>query len=59
MTRTAFLSMLRAGLKGLPAADVEDIVADYTAHFDEGAALGRREDDIAAALGDARQLARS
>ncbi|WP_178130616.1 DUF1700 domain-containing protein [Reyranella sp. CPCC 100927] len=58
MTRADFLSVLRAGLKGLPAAEVDDIVADYATHFDEGLALGRREEDVAAALGDARQLAR-
>ncbi|HKU99815.1 MAG TPA: DUF1700 domain-containing protein, partial [Vineibacter sp.] len=58
MTRAAFLASLRSGLSGLPAADIDDILADYASHFDEGLAAGRSEDDVAAALGDARQLAR-
>jgi len=58
MTRAAFLASLRAGLSGLPAADIDDIMVDYAAHFDEGQAAGRSEADVAAALGDAHQLAR-
>ena len=41
--RAEFLTSLRAGLRGSPAAAIDEIVADYTAHFDEGAAakIGR------------------
>nr|WP_025827483.1 DUF1700 domain-containing protein [Acetobacter persici] len=57
-SRQMFLDQLRAGLKGLPRSVVEDILAEYTAHFDEGRAAGRSESDIAAALGNPARLAR-
>jgi uncharacterized membrane protein len=49
--------MLRAGLRGAPANTIDEIVADYSAHFDEGAAANRNDADIAAALGDPLALA--
>ena len=58
MTRDAFFARLRAGLRGLPAATVADLTADYEAHFAEAAAAGRKEEDVAAALGDPDRLAR-
>jgi uncharacterized membrane protein len=58
MTRDQFLSSLRAHLTGVPAAAADDVLADYASHFDEGLAAGRREEDIAAALGDPARLAR-
>src|SRR6185437_8700175 len=58
MTRQAFLARLREGLRGLPPSMIDDIVADYETHFAEGAAAGRSEEDVAAALGDPGRLAR-
>lgn len=58
MTRQAFLARLREGLRGLPAQAVADIVADYEAHFADGAAAGRSEQEVAAALGSPDRLAR-
>lgn len=58
MTRQAFLARLREGLRGLPPQTVDDIVADYAAHFAEGEAAGRSESDVADALGDPGRLAR-
>ncbi|CCD88785.1 conserved membrane protein of unknown function [Bradyrhizobium sp. ORS 285] len=58
MNRVGFLDLLKAGLAGLPAADVDEIIADYMSYFDEAAASGRDEADVAAALGDPRRLAR-
>ncbi len=58
MTRQAFMARLLEGLRGLPPAAVADIVADYNVHFNEGAAAGRSEADVAAALGDPSRLAR-
>src|SRR5260370_30659286 len=58
MNRIAFLTILQDGLGGLPAREVDDIVADYTAYFDEAHASGRSEEEVAAALGDPRRLAR-
>jgi uncharacterized membrane protein len=58
MTRQAFMARLLEGLRGLPPAAVADIVADYNVHFNEGAAAGRSEAEVAAALGDPGRLAR-
>src|SRR4051812_3013137 len=58
MTRDAFLAALRSHLTGVSPATADDIVADYASHFDEGMAAGRREEDIAKALGDPARLAR-
>ncbi len=58
MTRGQFLSQLRVGLRGLPEAQVNDIVADYDAHFSDAAAAGRSEAEVAASLGDPVRLAK-
>jgi uncharacterized membrane protein len=58
MSRAAFIERLRQGLAGMPAATIDDIVADYQGHFAEGEAAGRSEAEVAAALGDPDRLAR-
>jgi len=58
MNRVTFVRILRDGLAGLPADDINEILADYAAYFDEAHASGQSEDDVAAALGDPRRLAR-
>jgi uncharacterized membrane protein len=58
MSRVEFLAQLRRALGGLPQKEIEDIVADYAAHFDEALAAGRSEADVARALGDPNRLAR-
>jgi uncharacterized membrane protein len=58
MTRQAFMARLREGLRGLPAQTQADILADYERHFAEGAAAGRSEEEVAAALGDPDRLSR-
>jgi len=58
MTRQIFLQRLRDGLRGLPPQTIDDIVADYEAHFVEGEAAGRSEAEVANALGDPDRLAR-
>jgi uncharacterized membrane protein len=58
MTRQDFIARLRQGLVGLPAQAQSDVIADYETHFTEGAAAGRSEADVAAALGDPDRLAR-
>jgi len=58
MNRVAFLTILNDGLAGLPADEVDDILADYMSYFDEAEASGRSEAEVAAALGDPRRLAR-
>lgn len=58
MNRAEFLARLRRGLVGLPVAAANEIVADYEAHFADGAAAGRSEAEVAEALGDPDRLAR-
>ena len=58
MTRQAFLARLREGLRGLPTQTVADMMADYEAHIADGAAAGRSEEEVAAALGNPDRLAR-
>ena len=58
MTRALFLSRLRDGLSGLPDNERVEIMADYEAHFTEGAKAGRSDADVEAALGDPARLAK-
>ena len=58
MNRAHFMAQLRDGLSGLHHTDIGDIVSDYERHFADGAADGRTEDEISAALGDPERLAR-
>lgn len=58
MNREAFLRVLRGGLRGLSRQEIEEIVADYEAHFAEAHASGRSEAEVAQALGDPVRLAR-
>jgi uncharacterized membrane protein len=58
MTRSEFLTKLKAGLLGMPASAIADIVSDYETHFADAAAAGRSEQEVAAALGDPTRLAR-
>jgi uncharacterized membrane protein len=58
MSRALFLSELRQGLRGLAPAEIDDICADYEAHFADAAGAGRSEAEISAALGNPQQLAR-
>ncbi|MCP3472853.1 DUF1700 domain-containing protein [Bradyrhizobium sp. CCGUVB1N3] len=58
MNRADFLRILRDGLAGLPREDVDDVLADYAAHFEDARASGRPEEEVAEALGEPRRLAR-
>jgi uncharacterized membrane protein len=58
MSRTEFIAQLRRALSGMAPKEIDDIIADYHAHFDEGVAAGRSEQDVASALGDPQRLAR-
>jgi uncharacterized membrane protein len=58
MNRAHFMAQLRDGLSGLHHSDIDDILRDYESHFADGAADGRTEDEVAAALGDPARLAR-
>lgn len=55
--RAEFLATLRAGLRGAQPQAIDEVIADYATHFDEGAAAKRSDAEIAAALGDPLALA--
>jgi uncharacterized membrane protein len=57
MTRAQFLEQLRAGLRGLPGSEIDDIVSDYAAHFADAMEAGRSEAEVAASLGAPSRLA--
>src|SRR5580698_1249131 len=58
MNRAQFMAELRDGLAGMHHSDIDDILADYESHFADGAADGRSENEVAAALGDPARVAR-
>lgn len=58
MTKVQFLETLERRLAGLPRAEIDDVIADYATHFEDGRAAGRSEAEIAEALGDPVRLAR-
>ncbi|WP_283150011.1 DUF1700 domain-containing protein [Silvimonas soli] len=58
MNQQAFMSQLERSLAGLAQADIEQILADYAEYFRAAIQLGRREEDVAASLGDPKRLGR-
>jgi uncharacterized membrane protein len=58
MTREGFLNRLREGLRHLPPAARDEILADYAGYFNDGVEAGRTEAEVASALGDPDRLAR-
>ena len=57
MNKTEYLKRLSDELGHMPYGDVKDIIQSIEEHFDEGISEGRSEDDIAASLGDPKELA--
>jgi uncharacterized membrane protein len=57
MNKKEFINKLASYLRGIPAEEKEDVIGDFEEHFKEGMAEGRKEEDIAEALGDPRALA--
>ncbi|MGI9488674.1 MAG: DUF1700 domain-containing protein [Geminicoccaceae bacterium] len=58
MTKDTFLHRLRQELADLPQTEVDEILADYSAYFEDAETDGRPMEDVAQALGDPKQLAR-
>ncbi|MGE4305448.1 MAG: DUF1700 domain-containing protein [Novosphingobium sp.] len=58
MKHNEFIKRLKAGLKGMPQNDIDEIVGDYEDHFEAGLADGRSEEEVADALGNPARLAR-
>lgn len=57
MTKTEFLTRLGAELKARKVADMDDILGEYSRHFDYKLADGYSEEEIAARLGSPEELA--
>lgn len=57
MNKTEYLTKLTNELGHMPYGEVKDIVRSIEEHFEEGAAAGRSEEEIAASLGDPKELA--
>ena len=58
MNRSEYIAQLTAALRGKLAFDViEDIVRDYQEFFDEGVRQGKSEEQVAAELGNPRDVA--
>ena len=58
MSRASFLRTLRSGLRGLTGSEVDAIIAEYVAHFEQENITGRGDQDIIASLGDPVRLSR-
>jgi uncharacterized membrane protein len=57
MRREEFLDQLDRQLRDLPSQKRAEILGDYTSYFEEGAAAGRDDRDIAESLGNPARLA--
>jgi uncharacterized membrane protein len=57
VNRAEFLARLQQGLRSLPEGRRAEILADYQSYFDEAAAAGRAEEEVADSLGNPRRLA--
>ena len=57
MTRQEYLNELKLQLTKLPAAEVEEILADYHEHFEMGQRSGKTESEIYKSLGAPRAVA--
>ena len=58
MTQREFIDTMSRHLKGLTEAERKDILADYQEHFAMGREEGKSEEEIAAALGEPKGLAK-
>lgn len=58
MNRSEFLNILEHSLGKISQADRDDILYDYREHFDAGLGDGKTEEEICAALGDPRAIAK-
>jgi uncharacterized membrane protein len=53
-----FLKTLMRALKHMSATEKQDIIDDYREHFEVGLEAGKTEQEVAAALGNPKQLAK-
>ena len=58
MKKQEFLDLLRFYLEPLPKTVVDEIVAEYRTHFEEGMAHGKTEQEISRDLGSPQEIAK-
>ncbi|QHE53995.1 HAAS domain-containing protein [Pontibacillus sp. HMF3514] len=58
MNQKSFLSNMKHELKGMSQKEQQEILSDYTEHFEAGKLEGRTEDEIAQELGDPKGIAK-
>jgi len=58
MNKKDFLGRLSELIKGIPEEEKKDILFDYEEHFRIGLEKGRKEEEIAASLGDPKVIAK-
>ena len=56
MNKTEFLDLLRYYFRNAKKSEVEEILADYEAHFEEGKKRGLTEEAIAKELGSPKDI---
>lgn len=56
MTREEFMDLLRYYFRKADPKEVEEILADYEAHFEEGKAAGLSEEEISKELGSPKEI---
>lgn len=58
MNQKSFLSKMKHELKGISPKEQQEILSDYTEHFEAGKLEGRTEEEIAQELGDPKIIAK-
>ncbi|MBN1298336.1 MAG: DUF1700 domain-containing protein [Actinobacteria bacterium] len=58
MNEKQFIEILEKNLKGIPKAEIKDILDDFREYFDIGTERGRTRDEILASLGSPKILAK-
>lgn len=57
MNKNEYLDLLRFYLRVLPKSITDDIVLEYSNHFDDGISFGKSEEEISRELGSPKDLA--
>ena len=58
MDKVTFLAQLKRALAQLPTKDRQDVIMDFEQHFVDGMSAGKSEEEVAAMLGNPRDIAR-
>ncbi len=57
MDKVTFIGKLRYSLSALPAKERQDILCDFEQHFIDGVNAGKSQEEVAAMLGNPREIA--